>query len=344
MPDLPERFSKVRWNLQPAIFEDPAAAYTAGFQGAYYDPEGEEQLRGSVVKAGGIWEAQQVASSYGFMEQGQGKLCLITEEIFKVFGRDALPGAAQLVGDCVAHSTKNSILGTLAVSISHGLSGMPITTPEGIKNGVLAPEAIYSLRGYNGDGWSCQEALEVAINSIGAVSRRNHPNADWDLTKYSVANAHKYGSRKPDQKVIAALGEHKVLTVTKCSSYEEVRDLIASGFAVTSCGGEGFASHRNEDGVSSRSGHWSHAMAYLGVDDRTETKQKYGCGLILVQNSWGKGWISGNTQVRGTNLHIPEGSFWAKWTDLSRRFASAVNTVARWEPKHLPDLGLGDIV
>jgi hypothetical protein len=343
MPDLP-RLEKVKWNLQPAELDNPAADYAAGFVGSWSDPEGRERLQDTVIKAGGMWEAQAVAGEYGLMEQGAGKLCLISEEIFKCFGRDALPGAAQVVGDCVSHSTKNAILGTLATSINHGLSGMPITVPAGIKQGVLAPEAIYANRGYSGDGWSCEEALEVAIGKVGAVSRRPHPDANWDLTTYSKATAHKYGGNPPPPEVIKALGGHKVTTVTRCKTYEEVRDMIASGFSLTSCGSEGFANTRNEDGVSHRSGRWAHAMAYLGCDDRAETKSKYGCGLILVANSWGKSWISGPTLVRGTQLHIPEGSFWAKWTELSSRFCSAVNTVAKWENRKLKDLGLGDLI
>ncbi len=343
MPDLP-RLAKVKWELQPAELDNPAEAYANGFVGAWHDPEGRERLQDEVTKAGGLWEASEVAGAYGFMEQGQGKLCLISEEIFKAFGKTALPGAAQVVGDCVSHSTKNAILGTLSTAINHGLSGPPITVPEGVAQGVLAPEAIYACRGYSGDGWSCEEALEVAIGKIGAVSRRNHPDANWDLTKYSKATAHKYGSNRPPEDVIKALGGHKVSTVTRCKSYEEVRDMIASGFALTSCGGEGFSSHRNEDGVSSRSGHWSHALAYLGVDDREETRKKYGCGLILVMNSWGRSWNSGPTVVRGTQYHIPEGSFWAKWSDVSSRFCSAVNTVQKWEPRQLPDLGLEALI
>lgn len=341
---MPERFSQVKWSLQPTEMIDPAKAYAEGFVGAWSDPEGMERLQDTVQRAGGLWEARDVAGAYGFMEQGQGKLCLISEEIFKAFGRTALPGAAQVVGDCVSHSTKNAILGTLATAINHGISGMPITTPEGIAQGVLAPEAIYALRGYSGDGWSCPEALEVAINSIGAVSRRNHPDANWDLTHYSKATAHKYGGNKPPPEVIKALGEHKVTTVTRCKSYEEVRDMIASGFAITTCGGEGWSSRRNEDGVSERSGHWSHALALLGVDDRAETKSKYGGGLVLVQNSWGPAWIGGPTKIRGTDLHIPEGSFWARWKDCSARFASAVNTVEKWAPRKLKDWGLGEII
>lgn len=342
MPDLP-RLEKVRWSLQPVEFTDPAAEYAKGFVGTWSDPEGRERLQDTVTKAGGLWEASEVAGAYGFMEQGQGKLCLISEEIFKAFGPTALPGAAQKCGDCVSHSLKGGVLGTLATAINHGLSGMPITVPEGIAQGVLSPEAIYAFRGYSGDGWACESALEVAIEKVGAVSRRNHPDAGWDLTKYSLANAHKYGSNPPPPEVVKALGTHKVSTVTRCKSYEEVRDMIASGFALTSCGSEGFSSVRNEDGVSARSGRWAHAMAYLGVDDRPETKQRYGCGLVLLMNSWGK-WNSGPTLVRGTQFRIPEGSFWAKWTDISSRFCSAVNTVEKWQPRKLPDLGLGDLI
>jgi len=274
VPDLP-RLAKVKWELQPVDLGNPAEAYANGFIGAWHDPEGRERLQDEVTKAGGLWEASEVAGAYGFMEQGQGKLCLISEEIFKAFGRTALPGAAQVVGDCVSHSTKNAILGTLSTAINHGLSGPPITVPEGVAQGVLAPEAIYACRGYSGDGWSCEEALEVAIGKIGAVSRRNHPDANWDLTKYSKATAHKYGSNRPPEDVIKALGGHKVSTVTRC---------------------------------------------------------------------WGRSWISGPTKIRGAEYSIPEGSFWAKWSDVSSRFCSAVNTVQKWEPRQLPDLGLEALI
>lgn len=343
MPDLP-KLSTVWWQLQPAFFVDPAQAYANGFIGAWSDPEGREKLKAAVESAGGMFEARDVAVRYGMVNQGAGKLCLITEEIAKAFGRESLPGAAQQVGDCVSHSTKNGILGTLSTAITHGLSGKPEVSPVGARQGVLAPEAIYANRGYAGDGWSCEEALAVAIGKIGAVVRQDYPEIGWDLTLYSQANAHKYGSRLPDKKTLEVLGQHRVQTVTECKTYEEVRDLIASGFGITSCGSEGFANERNEDGVAARSGRWAHAMAYLGVDDREETKKKYGCGLICLQNSWGRAWISGSTRIRGTELSIPEGSFWAKWTDVQNRFAAAINTVQRWENRKLPDWGLESLI
>ena len=344
MPDLPQTLSQVKWQLREVTFDDPAAAYGTGFVGAYADPEGLERLGDNVMKAGGMWEASDVCGAYGMMEQGKGKLCSIAHEIMKAFGPDACCAVkGQITGDCVSHGLRTAILGTLSTAINHGLSGRPITTPEGIQHGVLASEPTWWLRGYNGDGWSCPESLDMAMQGIGAVSRRPFTEIGMDFTKYPT-EIKRYGSHHPPEEVMKALGGHKVETVTKAKSFEEVRDLIASGFALQTCGGEGFATTRDEHGVAKRSGHWAHSMAVTAADDRDEVKKLYGGPLLLFQNSWGRNWQGGGRKIIGTTLEIPPGCFWAKWSDVSSRFYSAIATVARWEPRKLPDLGLGDLI
>jgi hypothetical protein len=88
---------------------------------------------------------------------------------------------------------------------------------------------------------------------------------------------------------------------------------------------------------------WAHALAYLGVDDRPEIIERYGEPLVLVQNSWGQ-WNDGGRKILGTNINIPVGSFWAKWSDLKNRYMIAFSSVSGWPPKKLKSYGsLGNI-
>ncbi len=78
-------------------------------------------------------------------------------------------------------------------------------------------------------------------------------------------------------------------------------------------------------------------MAYIGADDREEIHRKYGGPLVLVQNSWGI-FNTGPRRILGTNIDIPEGSFWARWSDCKRRNHTALAGVTGWERELLPDL------
>jgi hypothetical protein len=75
-------------------------------------------------------------------------------------------------------------------------------------------------------------------------------------------------------------------------------------------------------------------MAYTGVDDRDEVKAKYGGPLVLIQNSWGE-FNSGPRRIMGTNIDIPIGSFWARWSDISRRYMCAFSSVAGWPARDI---------
>jgi len=337
-------FSEVRDSLPYSSWDDPAVAYSNGYVGAWPDPASTERLQDAVMRGGGTWSAEDVAYAVGAVDQGKGKLSLITEAIATVFGRSAMPGPAQQIGDCVAHNLKNAILGTIASSIVSGSQGKPIVTPEAVSQGVFSTEVPYWWRGHSGDGWNCDEALSVSMRHCGAVIRQHYTAVNVDLSRYSARVAHKFGSIPPDRTTAAPFGGNLVTTVTRCRTWEEARDMIASGHALSSCGSEGFSNTRDDWGVSRREGRWSHAMAGLAVDDRPEAHRRYGCGLVLMGQSWGPNWNQGPRKIWGTVLEIPHGYFWARWLDVERRSWSAVSTVNGWANHRLPAWNLGAIV
>ena len=339
MPNIPT-WSSVKDSLPKSTWSDPFRAYSTGYVGTWNDPEGTERLKDAVISAGGYWHAEDVAYAIGAAGQGAGKLCLLTEEIAAVFGRQAMPGPAQQIGDCVVHNLKNAILATLSSNIRAGQQGKPNVTPEAIAQGVLSTEVPYWWRGSSGDGWSCDEALDVSINHAGAVLRQNYPTANVDLTNYSAKVAHRFGAKAPDRKTAEVFNDNLVTSVTRCRSWEEVRDMVASGQGLSSCGSEGWENQRDEWGVSRRQGRWAHALGVHGVDDRPEAWKRYGCGLVLVAQSWGSKWNSGPTLIYGTRIHIPAGYYWSRWTDFKNRTISAVSTVQGWRNNRLPDWNL----
>jgi hypothetical protein len=329
---------------------DVVAAYQTGFVGAYSNPEAAEALRDQITASGGIPDGAMACSAYKLEETGAGKLSLPFLEILKLYP-ECLPGGAQGRGDCVSWSTRNACLGTMCCEITSGvpdpnsnkLEGAPEVSDTARLNGVLATEAFYNWRRHGGDGWSCAEAAQVALNDSGLWLRKKYDEIDVDFTQYSSRNAGIYGGSPPPESWREIGKNHLVQTVTEVEEYEALRDLLANGYCVSSCGGEGFSSTRDLNGVSNRQGGWSHALAYLAVDDRQEIKKLYNGPLVLVQNSWGS-WNDGGRRIFGTVVDIPVGSFWARWADIKNRYMIAMSGVNGWPPKKLKNYGaLGNI-
>lgn len=324
---------------------DVVAAYEKGFVGAYGDPEAAEALRDQIAAAGGIPDGAMACSAYALEETGKGKLSLPVLEILKLYP-DCLPGGAQGRGDCVSWSSRNAALGTMCCEITSGLpdvnsgrlEGAPEVSDTARLNGVLSTEAIYNWRRHGGDGWSCAAAAQVMLNDSGLWLRKKYDEINVDFTQYSARNAGIYGSRTPPDSWREVGKLHLVQTITEIEEYEALRDLLANGYCVSSCGSEGFSSERDLNGVSKRRGSWAHALAYLGVDDRDEIKKLYGEPLILVQNSWGA-WNDGSRRIFGTHVDIPVGAFWAKWSDIKNRYMVAISGVNGWPPKKLRSYG-----
>jgi hypothetical protein len=329
---------------------DVVEAYEKGFLGAYSNPEADEKLWADVAAAGGIPNGAMACNAYGLEETGKGKLSLAFLEIESVYP-ECLPGGAQGRGDCVSWSTRNACLGSMCCEITSGkadevsgrLEGAPEVTTTARLNGVLATEAFYNWRRHGGDGWSCAEAASVAMQDSGLWLRKKYDDINVDFTQYSARNAGIYGSKTPPEAWRAIGKDHLIRTVTDVEDFEQLRDFLANGYCISSCGSEGFSSDRNEHGVSSRKGSWAHAMAYLAADDRDIIKAIYKEPLVLVQNSWGQ-WNDGPRRILGTNIDIPVGSFWARWSDIKNRSMIAFSGVNGWPPKKLKSYGaLGNI-
>ena len=330
----------------------PQDAYDRGLRGTYSDSAAHDRLTKLVKDQGQSFDAADAIRTYGLSGSGEGKLSPLFAIIEKVFP-GSLPASAQGVGSCVAHSTRNAALGTLAAEIAAGtpdevtgkIEGKPDVSDAAQRDGVISTESLYWFRGHSGkDGWNCDAAAEVICKQSGLWLRKNYPDIAIDLTTYSAKTEVRWGSPFPPDNVQAIGREHLMRTATRAKTFNEVRDLIANGYAISSCGGESFSSQRGEYGVSSRTrGGWAHAMAYLAVDDRNATKRKFnGHPLILVQNSWGR-WGSGPRNVFESDLEIPVGSFWARWSDIQNRYAVAFSGVNGWPPQKF-DSWLGGVL
>ena len=323
--------------------------YERGFAGCEFRKHRIQEERdkySDFIESQGPWsspDGDSVAHAWKLAGSGAGKLSLIFPAVLECYP-GCLPGPAQQRGDCVSHGQKNANLGACCAEVVWGTvdqeTGTIESAPEipiaGIRSGAFSSSAIYWYRGHGSDGWYCPASAIVSTTKVGCVVNKNYPDIGLDLTTYSGRLAGTYGRTPPPAEITDHLNDHLIRTSTTCNGWEQVRDFIANGYPINSCGGEGWSSTRDENGVSRRSGSWSHAMAILAVDDRKWAHDTYGGGLVLIQNSWGR-FNSGPRRIHGTSIDIPEGSFWAMWSDVTRRNHMAMSSVKGWPPKSLPN-------
>lgn len=330
--------------------------------GASNSPEAKARFRAQFPEDGGT-----LAQRYGWAGSGAGKLVIPFVYVLEAYP-GCLPGRqGQGRGDCVSWSTKNAALLTMVGDVVGGLNdettGKPEECPEvpaaGVADGVLSTEAFYWHRGYDGDGWMCADAAQVACKKSGVVLRQSYPELGLNLTSYSASTAGKWGRRSPPANVVDAFDDHLIHRAVELTTWEDIRDALANLHGVSTCGGEGLADRRDENGVTRVKGSWSHAMAYIGADDRDWARQKYGCGLVLDLNSWGADWISGPRDIFDSaqfvppekrekwvslgvvnastgNIMIPEGSGWVPYDQMRRRDCYAFAGAKGWEKKYIP--------
>jgi hypothetical protein len=317
--------------------------YERGFAGALYSAEKKAEYRAMMPNP----VAEDICHGLNYADSSAGKLVAawaMVEEIYP----GCWPAKAQTVGSCVAHAGRNQRLVTMCGEVVAGLpdpvSGKmyeaPSVSAAAQKDGVLAVAPHYRYRGSRGHGWYCQADQMVSVKKCGVALRRDYPgiadlttlNEKWASAAWSESQL---SSEEKDM-----FDDHMCTESTEISTFEALRDLLARGFGVTSCGSEGWSSDRDENGFSRRQGSWAHALAITGADDRPEVHRKYGGPLVLIQNSWSR-WNKGGDAVLGTQLKIPPGSFWAKWTDCQRRDIYAINGLRGWERKLLPSLEMG---
>lgn len=321
--------------------------YEKGFVGAYADSAAHDRLCAHIEDIGGYADGGAACRVAGFAGTGAGKLSLPYLATLQLYP-GALPGGRQLRGDCVTWSSKNAGLVSYCASLVYGpnplLNDAPVVSAKAMANGVFSTESFYWYRGYDGDGWSCSDAADVGLKSCGLVLRQNYADLGIDLEAYSPSTAGRWGRTPPPPEVRAVTSQYLLQNATVCNTWEQVRDFLSQGYALSSCGGEAWGYTRDANGVCNRSYEtWRHALAIIGCDDRDETKKKYGSGLVLVQNSWDE-YLTGSRTVFGTTHEIPPGSFWARWDDCHQRTYIAFATGKGWVANRLPDWGLGEIV
>ena len=334
------------WPKGDDAFADDVRAlrslYEQGYAGCETRPKkvaaANEVFADAIGVAGGWPIGEDAARIFGIEDYGKGKLALNFLDVQALYP-EALPGPPQLVGDCVSKSQANADLITVSCECIRGkpdeisglIEGAPDIPLEGQANGAFASEYTYGFRGYSSQGWQCSLGAKTSTQQ-GVLVRKKYDG--WDLTNYTRATVSRYGRRPPNERYRVIGRQHLIRTATRVTGVEQLRDFVAAGFGVTSCGGESFSSTRNEHGVCKRTrAGWSHAMAVASVDCRDKTVAKYG-PLFLLQNSWGD-YCVGPRRVRGTSVDIPKGSFWARWEDIKRRSFYAMSSAMGWEPKRL---------
>ncbi len=192
-------------------------------------------------------------------------------------------GVAGWLGNCVSHGTRNAVDLTRAVEIE--LKG----EAEGfyVKG---ATEAIYGSRGHPNQGMSCAGAARFVSQTGGILLRKDYTEEfGLDLSNYknSYKEGMAWGRKGVPAKVVAEAKKHQVGSASLIGSTREVMDALANGYGCSVCSGYGFSSKRDENGVSRRSGSWSHCMCIAGYDDTDAMRKKYRGPIFLIINSWG---------------------------------------------------------
>lgn len=332
--------------MKPQIVLD----YESGrLKGYVPDPEADRGLATYLTEHGGYADAGDAIADYGLTNSGAGKLWLTYRAATTLFP-GCLPGGYQQRGSCVAWSSRNAALVSYCAYIMYGRNeerfAIPVVSDTGIINGVASTEGVYWFRAHGSDGWQCSAAAQVLIEKCGLLLRKNYPEIGLDLTRYDKNTEGRWGASPPPENVREICRQHLCSNATVVKNWESARDMLANGYALSTCGSEAFVDTRDDWGVCKQNhgDSWAHAMAAVAADDRPETVAKYGCGLLLIQNSWPEAYLSGPTTIHGTSLQIPPGSFWAKWTDLQDRYMVAIGPSKGWPANKLPDWGLSQIL
>ena len=238
-------------------------------------------------------------------DSGKGKRVLLYDFIRKASNGE-YPKRKQTIGDCVAHGAAYAVDAVKSVDIilkNEFEEWVEETATEDIYAGSRVQIGGGRIRGDGSIGaWAARY-----VNEYGALPRGKYGNVD--LTTYSGSKARSWGrgGAGVPKSLIPTAKKHPIQTVSKVTTYEEVRDLIANGYAVTIASMQGFSSKRDSEGFAKPQGSWAHQMSILAVDD------EYKRPGVLVQNSWGT-WNSGPKRH-----DQPNGSFWVDAEEIERR-------------------------
>ncbi len=238
-------------------------------------------------------------------DSGKGKTVLLYDIIRKVAG--TFPMRKQTVGDCVSQGAAYAVDAVKSVDIylnKEFEEWVAETATEDIYGGSRVQIGGGRISGDGSVGaWAAKY-----VNQYGALPRQKY--GDIDLSVYSGNFARTLGRKGVPEELLAIAKQHPIQTVSLVTTYEEVRDLICNGYAVTIASMQGFSSKRDAEGFAKPQGTWAHQMSILGVDD---SHKRPG---VLVQNSWGV-WNGGPKR-----LDQPDGSFWVDAEEIEKRILS----------------------
>ena len=229
-------------------------------------------------------------------ESGKGKQMMLHKFVEKLSGKPYYV-RTQEIGDCTSFAQAGFC--DIIMSIQSILKNT-----SGSWGGYAATEPIYGFGRVEignrmfgrGDGCNGASVME-GVQKYGILSKKKYNNID--LTNYSGQRAKDWGwSGVPDELEPIAK-EHPIQTISRVESWEEARDLLYNGYAVTLCSNQGFSGTRGKYGISRPQGSWSHALLLIGYDDTLPNP--IGC----IMNSWGV-WNTGEKW-----LDQPDGSFFA---------------------------------
>ena len=270
---------------------DLLKAYKEGFVGAYCDYDELDKLLGELK------HPLFGAAANNLYDTGKGKLALPFKNLLK-FDPGFGPSERQVVGDCVSHATRNAVDITRSCEIVNG------EREDFVARG--ATEGIYGSRGHGGEGMTCSGAAKFVKQTGGLLIRQKYGSIY--LSTYQGKLGAGWGRSGVPDALITEAKKYQVKTISLINTVEQARDAIANGYSISVCSGSGFSSRRDKYGIASRSGCWSHAMAWVGMDD---TNEIYDETLFLIQNSWGS-WNSGPKRH-----DQPDGSFWIREKDAA---------------------------
>lgn len=322
---------------------------TGRLKGYIPDAAADAELVKFLSDNGGYADAGDAIHDYHLEGTGAGKLSLPYLAALDAYP-DCLPGGYQKRGSCVAWTSRNAALVSYCSYIAYGANAerftYPVVSPVAAANGVASTEGVYWFRGHGRDGWQCSAAAKVLVENCGLLLRQKYDELGLDLTEYDPAVEGRWGVSAPPEKVRQECAKHLCSNATVVQTWEQARDMLANGYALSTCGMEAFHNERDAFGVAKRNlgDSWAHAMAAIAADDRPEMVERYGCGLLLIQNSWPASYLKGPDVVWGTKKRIPASSFWARWTDLKNRYMVAIGPSKGWPANKLPDWGLKGIV
>lgn len=233
----------------------------------------------------------------GIKDTGRNKVRLLSSYVKQLHG--SFIGQVQVIGDCVSFGAAHAVDHTYSFEIAvrqEAEEWLGITSTEDIYGGSRIQIGNGQLG--LGDGSIGSWAAKY-VSQYGTLLRKKYDHDD--LSVYSGERAKRWGNpgQGVPQYLIPIAKQTRIQTVTLVRSYNEARDSIYNGYAVTVASNVGFGSKRDKDGFLRPSGSWAHQMCFIGVDD-----EYYRKGLLCL-NSWPYQWVSGTERYE-----MPPGSFW----------------------------------